>query len=72
MVKLLRHCVDYGEEKILSMRDELPKNIIPSVDLIRSQLHETPENNIVYLSNENPVTLPDLTKYDEKFGVAAR
>ena len=72
MVKLLRLCVDHGEEKILSIREELPKNIVPSVDMIRSQLHETPESNIVYLSNEIPVTITDLTRYDEKCGVAAR
>ena len=72
MVKLLRLCVDYGEERILSIREQLPKNIVPSVDIIRSQLHENLESNIVYLSNEIPVTQTDLTKYDEKCGVAIR
>ncbi len=72
MVKFLRQCVDYGEERILSIREQLPKNIVPSVDMIRSQLHENPESNIVYLSNEIPITQMDLTKYDEKCGVAIR
>ena len=72
MVKLLRLCVEYGEERILSIREQLPKNIVPSVDMIRSQLHENPESNIVYLSNEIPVTQTDLTKYYEKCGVAMR
>lgn len=72
MVKLLRLCVDYGEQRILSIKDQLPKNIIPTLDMIRSQLHETPESNIIYMRNEILVTQTDLTKYDEKCGVAAR
>lgn len=70
MVKLLRLCVDYGEEHILSIKNQLPETVIPTVDLIRSQLHETAESNIIYLQNEICVTRTDLTKYDEKCGVA--
>ncbi len=44
MVKLLRLCVDYGEEKILSIKAQLPKNVIPTVDMVRSFLHEAPES----------------------------
>lgn len=72
MVKLLRLCVEYGEERILSIKDQLPKNIIPTVDMIRSQLHEAPESNIIYMKNEISITQTDLTKYDVKCGVAAR
>ncbi|WP_460642222.1 IS21 family transposase, partial [Lacrimispora brassicae] len=72
MVKLLRLCVDYGEERILSIRQKLPQNLVPTVDMIRSQLHETPESNVLYFKHEIPVTSTDLTKYDEKCGVAAR
>ena len=72
MVKLLRLCVDYGEERILSIRQQLPQNLVPTVDMIRSQLHETPESNVLYFKHEIPVTSTDLTKYDEKCGVAAR
>lgn len=70
MVKLLRLCVDYGEERILSIRDQLPRNVVPSVDMIRSYLHETPESNVLYLKNDIPVTSTDLRKYDEKCGVS--
>lgn len=71
MVKLLRLCVDYGEEKILSIRNQLPPNIVPTIDMVRSQLHEVPESNIIYLQqNEIGVTATDLRKYDEKCGVA--
>ena len=70
MVKLLRLCVDHGEERILSIKDQLPANVVPSIDMIRSQLHETVNSNIIYLKNEIPVTQTDLVKYDEKCGVA--
>jgi transposase len=72
MVKLLRLCVDYGEARILSIKNLLPPNIIPSVDMVRSQLHEVPESNVVYLQHEIDITTTDLRKYDEKCGVAAR
>ena len=72
MVKLLRLCVDYGEERILSIKQQLPENLVPTVDMIRSQLHETPESNVLYLKNEISVTSTDLRKYDEKCGVAAQ
>lgn len=70
MVKLLRLCVDYGEDRILSIRDQLPRNIVPSVDMIRSYLHEIPEPNVLYLKNDIPVTATDLRKYDEKCWVS--
>lgn len=70
VVKLLRLCVDYGEERILSIKDQSPANVIPSVDMIRSQLHETPESNVIYLQNEIPITQTDLSIYDEKCGVS--
>lgn len=70
MVKLLRLCVDYGEDRILSIRDQLPRNIVSSVDMIRSYLHEIPEPNVLYLKNDIPVTATDLRKYDEKCGVS--
>jgi len=69
MVKLLRLCVDHGEEKILSIKDQLPKNVIPTVDMVRSFLHEAPESNVLYIKNDIPVTSIDLSKYDEKCGV---
>lgn len=69
MVKLLRLCVDYGEEKILSIRDSMPKGVIPTVDMVRSQLHEPVETSIVYFSNEIGIMSTDLKRIDEKCGV---
>ena len=72
MVKLLRLCVDYGEERILSIKEQFPGNIIPSVDMVRAQLHEIPQSNVVYFKNEVEITTTDLTRYDEKCGLALR
>jgi len=72
MVKLLRLCVNYGEERILSIREQLPQNLVPTVDMIRSQLHETPESNVLYFKHEIQVTSTNLARYDEKCGMAAR
>ena len=69
MVKLLRLCVDYGEEKILSIRDSMPKGVIPTVDMVRSQLHEPVESNIVFFRNDINVITTDLKQMDEKCGV---
>ena len=71
-VKLLRLCVDHGEERILSIKEQFPGNIIPSVDMVRAQLHEIPQSNVVYFKNEVEITTTDLARYDEKCGLAVR
>jgi len=53
MVKLLRLCVDHGEEKILAVKHSLPSGIIPTVDIIRTHLHKPAENqSTLHMSNE--------------------
>ncbi len=69
MVKLLRLCVDYGQEKILSIRDSFPDGIIPTVDMVRSCLHQDPDPKVVYISNDIEVQSTDLSRFDEKCGV---
>jgi transposase len=70
MVKLLRLCVDYGEEKILEIKSQIPTQIIPTVDMIRSYLNDSVEPAIIYISpNEIPVEPIDLKLYDKQFGV---
>ena len=66
MVKLLRLCVDYGEDRILAIKDSLPRGVVPTVDLIRSQLHVPPESNVVSFDFEIGVISTDLKKFDEK------
>ena len=69
MVKLLRLCVDYGEDKVLAVKDSLPKGVIPTVDMIRSQLHEPAASSVIYFNNDISVISTDLAKFDEKCGV---
>lgn len=69
MVKLLRLCLDYGEDKILSIKRSIPSNIIPTVDMVRSYLNEPLETSVIYLNQDIEILETDLTKYDRKFGV---
>lgn len=70
MVKLLRLCVDYGEDTIIDIKRKIPTNIVPTVDMIRSYLNVPTENAIIYISpNEIPVEPVDLELYDKQFGV---
>ena len=70
MVKLLRLCVDYGEERILSIKRLIPSQIVPTVDMVRTYLNEPVNSSVIYLRNEIDITKTDLKKYDEKYGVA--
>lgn len=72
MVKLLRLCVDYGEERILSIKNLIPSHIVPTVDMIRTHLNEPIESAVIYLNNEVPVDAVDLTQYDQKYGMVAQ
>ncbi len=69
MVKLLRLCLDHGEEKILSIKHSIPSQILPTVDIIRSHLNEPVESTVIYLNQDIEVLEVDLTKYDRIFGV---
>ena len=70
MVKLLRLCVDYGEDTILAIKHKIPSQITPTVDMIRSYLHEPIETQVIYLSRDIPILQTDLSNYDRKCGVA--
>ena len=73
MVKLLRLCVDYGEERILNIKNQIPSHIVPTVDMIRTHLNEPTESPVIYLSkNEVPVDPVDLTEYDKRYGMVAK
>ena len=72
MVKLLRLCVDYGEDRILAIKKRIPGQIVPTVDMVRTYLNEPAESPIIYLKNEINITRTDLRKYDEKYGVASQ
>lgn len=70
MVKLLRLCVDYGEETILDIKRKIPTNIVPTVDMVRSYLNVPTEEDVIYINpNEITVEPVDLGLYDKQFGV---
>ena len=69
MVKLLRLCVDYGQDRILSIKHLIPSNIVPSVDMVRTYLDEPTETSTIYIKNDVEVDTVDLKKYDKKYGM---
>ncbi len=73
MVKLLRLCVDYGEERILNIKNLIPSSIVPTVDMVRTHLNEPTESPVIYLSkNEVSVDPVDLTEYDKRYGMVVQ
>lgn len=70
MVKLLRLCVDYGEQRILAIKQLIPSRVVPTVDMVRTYLNEPVKSSVIYLKSEIGITETDLKKYDEKYGVA--
>lgn len=72
MVRLLRMCVDYGENRVLIAKSRIPAGITPTVDIIRSYLEEPEQNTTIRFPSEVRITPTDLAYYDEKSGVAVR
>ena len=72
MVRLLRMCVDYGEDRVIFAKNRIPGSITPTVDLIRSYLEEPEKNTVVRFQNDVYINQTNLAYYDEKCGVAAR
>ena len=70
MVKLLRLCVDHGQEKVLSIRHLIPGGIVPTVDLVRSYLIPSVTAPVLHLKSELEVDPVDLAVYDRKYGMA--
>ena len=73
MVKLLRLCVDYGEDRILSIKNLIPSHIVPTVDMVRTHLNEPTESPVIYLTSKEVTVEPvDLTAYDKKYGMVVQ
>lgn len=72
MVRLLRMCVDYGEDRVIFAKNRIPGGITPTVDLIRSYLEEPEKNTVIRFQNDVYINQTNLAYYDEKCGVAAR
>ncbi|WP_353892771.1 IS21 family transposase [Proteinivorax hydrogeniformans] len=72
MVKLLRLCLDYGEEYILSIKEAIPGHIVPTVDMIRAHLSKPVDTPVLNLNKEIAVEEVDLNKYDKKYGMVVQ
>lgn len=72
MVKLLRLCVDYGEEKVIAAANHCSMMDQISLEQIRAYLQPIPSANPTHLSDEIKVKRTELTQYDKllKGGVA--
>lgn len=70
MVKLLRLCVDYGEDRILELKRSFPPEVIPTVENIRSLLHiNIRQQDKVDFPCDVKVIVTDISIFDEKCGV---
>ena len=70
IVKLLRLSIDHGLARILKIREEMPPNTAPSIELVMSYL--LPTDTVVPISTlEDTVKIQEvnLKEYDLQFGV---
>ena len=72
MVRLLRMCVDYGEDRVIFAANRIPAEFTPTVDMSRSYLEEPQKDSIIQFQNDVYITQTNLAYYDEKCWVAAR
>lgn len=72
MVKLLRLCVDYGEEKVIAAAGTVTIDHDLAIDRIRAFLTPVVHVSTIQLSNEIKVNTTELSQYDKliKGGVA--
>ncbi|SMP70915.1 IS21 family transposase, partial [Anoxynatronum buryatiense] len=70
-VKLLKLSVEYGVNRLLAVRDQLPAGIKPSIELVRSELNP-PIEPMPHLTGAISVNTIDLTAYDRKYKVVGQ
>ena len=63
MVKLLRLCIDYGEDKVIGAIDRIRSSEL-SVEQVRAYLIPVNKPVKIYPKSDIPVTKPQLEKYD--------
>lgn len=69
MVKLLRLCIDHGEDRILSIKDAIPSYTVPTVDLVRAHLCPSEKQTVIPMKQDVPVEPVNLVNYDKKYGM---
>ena len=70
-VKLLKLSVEYGVNRLLAIRDQLPAGIKPTIELVRSEL-APPAKPMPRLTTDITVNNIDLAAYDRKYKVVAQ
>lgn len=68
-VKLLRLCLDYGIDRIISIKNQIPHTVNPTIDLVRSYLEGPVKTSAISIARDIPVDAVDLSAYDYKFGM---
>ncbi len=70
-VKLLRLCLDYGTNRIIYIKSQIPPSVAPTIDLVRSYLDIHKPAKVVSILKDEDVTVDqvDLTVYDKKYGI---
>ena len=68
-VKLLRLCLDYGMDRIISIKNQIPHSVNPTIDLVRSYLDGPVKTSTISVERDIPVDYVDLSAYDDKFGM---
>jgi len=69
-VKLLRLCLDYGTDRIIGIKNQIPATVSPTIDLVRSYLDGPVSNGVISVATDISVDNVDLSAYDAKFKVA--
>ena len=70
-VKLLKLSVEYGVNRLLAIRDQLPAGTKPTIELVRSEL-APPAKPMPRLTTDITVNTIDLAAYDRKYKVVAQ
>jgi len=68
-IKLLRMCLDYGTDRIISIKNQIPHTVNPTIDLVRSYLDGPVKTGSISVPRDIPVDAVDLSAYDDKFGM---
>lgn len=70
-VKLLKLSVEYGVNRLIAVRDQLPVGIKPTIELVRSEL-APPAESMLRPTTDILVNTIDLAAYDRKYKVVAQ
>ena len=70
-VKLLKLSVEYGVNRLIAVRDQLPVGIKPTIELVRSEL-APPAQSMLRPTTDILVNTIDLAAYDRKYKVVAQ